>query len=342
MSPFLSSNEPHPSIGEPGRLSMLGVSGVSVNSDNSGPGLSADDLGARVSVRYRLLTGATDVIGDLDFLDADQLTIRRSDGSVVVIELSSVVAARVIGPSLLSARELEAVSGRSVPVPDEAWLGQWWLRAGVGLGARGNSVRPLGDPGVPFDDALAFAVAWYGSRGLVPAVRVITAGRVDEELGRRGWIPDYQRSLQTATVASMRRRLIGVQDEVLLAPQPSTAWLGRYRDGTVPPTAAVALAAAPEVVFATIEAASPGAAIAIGRATVEKPWVGFAAIEVEPASRRRGYSRAVLAALVSWAAERGATRAYLEVTADNQPAMALYASLGFTEHYRYTYRTPPR
>jgi N-acetylglutamate synthase len=342
MSPFLSSSEPHPSIGEPGRLSMLGVSGVSVNSDNSGPGLSPDDVGARVSVRYRLLAGATDVIGDLDSLDADQLTIRRSDGSVVVIEAAAVVATRVIGPSLLSARELEAVSGRAVPVPDESWLGEWWLRAGAGLGARGNSVRPLGDPGVPFSDALARAVAWYGSRGLVPAVRVITAGSVDQELGRRGWIPDYQRSLQTATVASMQRRLVGVQDEVQLAPQPSTAWLGRYRDGTVPPTAAAALAAAPEVVFATIGSASGAAAIAIGRATVEKPWVGFAAIEVESASRRRGYSRAVMAALVSWAAERGATRAYLEVTADNQPAVALYASLGFTEHYRYTYRTPPQ
>ena len=47
-------------------------------------------------------------------------------------------------------------------------------------------------------------------------------------------------------------------------------------------------------------------------------------------------------ALVSWAAERGATRAYLEVTADNEPAVALYASLGFTEHYRYAYRTPHR
>jgi N-acetylglutamate synthase len=325
---------------------MLGVSGVSVNPGNSGLGSglgpSPDDVGARVSVRYRLLTGATDVVGDLASLDADQLAIRRADGSLVVIDRASVVAARVVGPSLLSARELEAVSGRAVPVPDESWLGQWWLRAGAGLGARGNSARPLGDPGAPFDDALALAVEWYDSRALVPAVRVITAGRVDEELGRRGWIPDYQRSLQTATVASMRRRLIGVRGEVELAPQPSTAWLGRYRDGTVSPTAALALAAAPEVVFATIGSDPAGAAIAIGRATVEKPWVGFAAIEVEPASRRRGYSRAVMAALVSWAAERGATRAYLEVTADNEPAVALYASLGFTEHYRYTYRTPPQ
>jgi len=141
----------------------------------------------------------------------------------------------------------------------------------------------------------------------------------------------------------MRRRLGGVRpDSVRLSAQASAAWLGRYRDGSVPPTAASVLADVPQVAFATITGGDPGApAVAIGRAAVEGPWVGIAAIEVDPASRRRGYSRAVMAALVDWAAPRGAVRGYLEVMADNQPALALYASLGFTEHYRYTYRTPP-
>jgi GNAT superfamily N-acetyltransferase len=330
---------------------MLGVSGVSVNPPGGfSPAISGafspDDVGARVSVRYRAADALTDVVGDLDSLDADQLAIRRSDGSRLVVALASIAACRVVGPSPLSARELEAVSGRAVPVPDESWLGQWWLRAAPGLGARGNSARPLGDPGLPFDDALTAAAAWYSERALVPTVRAITGSRVDSELGERGWIADDLRSLQTATVASMRRRLGGVRpDSVQLSAQPSAAWLGRYREGTVPPTAASVLADVPEVAFAMIPAADSGApgspAIAIGRATVEAPWVGFAAIEVDPASRRRGYSRAVMAALVEWAAPRGAVRGYLEVMADNQPAIALYASLGFTEHYRYTYRTPP-
>jgi N-acetylglutamate synthase len=327
---------------------MLGVSGVSVNppggfSSAISGAFSPDDVGARVSVRYRAADALTDVVGDLDSLDADQLAIRRSDGSRVVVALASVVACRVVGPSPLSARELEAVSGRAVPVPDESWLGQWWLRAAPGLGARGNSARPLGDPGLPFDDALTAAAAWYSERALVPTVRAISGSRVDSELGERGWIAAELRSLQTATVASMRRRLGGVRpDSVQLSAQPSAAWLGRYRDGTVPPTAASVLADVPQVAFATITGGDSGApAVAIGRATVEGPWVGIAAIEVDPASRRRGYSRAVMAALVDWAAERGAVRGYLEVMADNQPALALYASLAFTEHYRYTYRTPP-
>jgi N-acetylglutamate synthase len=74
---------------------------------------------------------------------------------------------------------------------------------------------------------------------------------------------------------------------------------------------------------------------------VEEPWVGFTAIEVDPLMRRQGHANAVMLALTEWAASRGAVRGWLEVLADNRAALALYASLGFTEHHRYTYRSPP-
>jgi ribosomal protein S18 acetylase RimI-like enzyme len=49
----------------------------------------------------------------------------------------------------------------------------------------------------------------------------------------------------------------------------------------------------------------------------------------------------VVAALLSWAAERGATTAYLQVRGDNPPALAVYDRLGFTTHHAYRYLTPP-
>ena len=102
------------------------------------------------------------------------------------------------------------------------------------------------------------------------------------------------------------------------------------------------LTGAPNVAFATIDAADQGAAaVAIGRAAVDPPWVGFAAIEVDPSMRRQGHALAVMSALTEWAASRGAVRAFLEVLADNAAALALYASLGFADHHRYTYRSPP-
>ncbi len=49
-----------------------------------------------------------------------------------------------------------------------------------------------------------------------------------------------------------------------------------------------------------------------------------------------------MAALLEWAAELGATTAYLQVLGDNGPALALYEGLGFTTHHAYAYLTPPR
>jgi len=331
---------------------MLGVPGVSTSSDNSSSELSADDVGARVSVRRRLLSGlpakATDVVGDLEFLDADQLAIRRSDGALVVIEAASVVAARVVGPSLLSARELEEVSGRSWPAPDEEWIGRWWLRSAGGFTARACSVRPLGDPGRPLDDALAYVVGWYGERGLPAMIRVVSGSNVSVELDRRGWSSLYPTVVQTVTVARLARLLAsrdvaGSSIAVEIAAAPSASWLLRYRGGSITPIALQVLTGVANVAFATIDAAGPGAAaVTIGRAAVDPPWVGFAAIEVDPLMRRQGHALAVMSALTKWAASRGAVRAFLEVLADNAAAPALYASLGFTEHHRYTYRSPPK
>jgi N-acetylglutamate synthase len=322
---------------------MLGVSGVSTNSSSE---LSPDDVGARVSVRYRLESGATDVVGDLEILDVDQLAIRRSDGSLAVISTAAVLAARVVGPSLLSARDLEEVSGRSWPAPDNEWLGRWWLRSAGGFTARACSVRPLGDPGVPFDDALAHVVRWYASRGLPAMIRAVDGSNVSVELDRRGWTSARKAVAQTVTVARLLRLLEGRRgagpSSVQIAAAPPQSWLMRYEGGAITAPGLRALTGASDVAFARIDGPDPAApAVAIGRATVESPWVGFTALEVDPLIRRQGHARAVMSGLTEWAASRGAVRAWLEVLADNHAALALYASLGFTEHHRYSYRSPP-
>ncbi len=45
--------------------------------------------------------------------------------------------------------------------------------------------------------------------------------------------------------------------------------------------------------------------------------------------------------LLGWAAERGATTAYLQAEGANEAALALYRRLGFVTHHTYRYLTPP-
>lgn len=53
-------------------------------------------------------------------------------------------------------------------------------------------------------------------------------------------------------------------------------------------------------------------------------------LAVAPPARGRGLGRALLQAVISRAAEQGASSLFLEVGADNPAALALYAGLGFT------------
>lgn len=54
-------------------------------------------------------------------------------------------------------------------------------------------------------------------------------------------------------------------------------------------------------------------------------------LATDPAARRAGRGRACLEAFEAEAQARGADRLFLEVAADNQAALALYRSEGFTE-----------
>lgn len=57
--------------------------------------------------------------------------------------------------------------------------------------------------------------------------------------------------------------------------------------------------------------------------------------------RGKGYGFDIVRSALKWARLRGAKRAWLQVEAENEPAVGLYRKLGFRECYRYHYRRPP-
>ena len=58
--------------------------------------------------------------------------------------------------------------------------------------------------------------------------------------------------------------------------------------------------------------------------------------------RGRGFARRAVLSALKWAHSRGARLGWLQVEADNAAAIHLYASLGFSELYRYHYRQPSK
>ncbi len=90
---------------------------------------------------------------------------------------------------------------------------------------------------------------------------------------------------------------------------------------------------APEQVFLSLRDA--GRTVAVARGSLSEGWAGVTAVEVAEDYRRRGLPRLLLAEISRWAAERGATSAFLQAAAANGPAHTLYLSAGLTVHQRY-------
>ena len=81
-----------------------------------------------------------------------------------------------------------------------------------------------------------------------------------------------------------------------------------------------------------------GQPAACGMAVLQGELLGYFSIYTRPSARRRGYGRAVMAALSQWGLERGAQVGYLQVEGDNVPAQAMYKEMGFGRLYGYKYR----
>ena len=281
------------------------------------------------------------------------LVITRKNGESVRVEESSLVAGKVVPPAPARRRgpaasyaELAQVAARAWRPVESELLGGWELRAASGFTRRANSVLPLGDPGVPLDEALSTVRRWYGDRGLPAYIQTATGAEGGQELlcaelERRGWVREVTAELWTGALAPLADR--AEAGDVVLAREADEAWLARSRRKGVSEVALKVLGSGPSVWFATVAGAPGGAPAAIGRCVVDGRWAGFAAVEVDPGQRRKGLATTVMAALARRALDEGASAAWLQVEEDNAGARALYARLGFSAHHAYHhYREPAR
>ncbi|MFH8443824.1 GNAT family N-acetyltransferase [Streptomyces sp. NPDC018026] len=325
--------------------------------------ITTADVGKRVSVRRLSEAGVagekfTDTVGVLTSWTDGVLLITRKSGESVRVAESALVAGKVVpaaparrrGPAA-SYEELVRVAARSWRPVESERLGGWELRAAGGFTRRANSVLPLGDPGLPLDEALTAVRRWYGERGLPAYVQTSTGAAGTQELlcaelERRGWVREVTAEVWTGPLAPVADLAEGTG--VVLSREADETWLARYQRKGVSEVALRVLESGPSVWFATVPRAEgpggtdgAGGVAAIGRCVVDGRWASFAAVEVDPAQRRRGLATAVMAALARRALDEGASAAWLQVETDNAGARALYAGMGFAAHHAYHhYREP--
>lgn len=216
----------------------------------------------------------------------------------------------------------------------------WLVRFHHGYSKRANSVTPLYGPRLDVETKIERCEALYAARGLPTIFRLTPLAQpsdLDERLEARRYrrldttlvrvLDLTTRSSLTKASLSMRELRYDVWSEVYSG----------FQD-TVLPAAhrAIVHASLGPVYLGGLEVA--GRIVASGLAMVEAPYVGLFNIITDPALRGRGYGGGLVQGLLGWAQNQGATVAYLQVLADNDPAKRLYDKLGFEELYRYWYR----
>ena len=80
-----------------------------------------------------------------------------------------------------------------------------------------------------------------------------------------------------------------------------------------------------------------GRPVAAGTAMLDDGLAGVYSMATAATQRGRGIASALLARLLTWAWERGAAHAYLQVDAANAPALGVYRKFGFATAYTYHY-----
>ncbi|AQU66705.1 GNAT family N-acetyltransferase [Streptomyces niveus] len=313
------------------------------------------DVGKRVSVRR--LTGAddgaekfTDTVGVLTSWDDGVVLVTRRTGETVRIAESTLVAGKVVpaaparrrGPAA-SFRELTRVAARAwQPVEREA-LGEWELRASGGFTRRANSALPLGEPGMPLDEALGRVRRWYERRDLPAYIQTATGAEGTQELlcaelESRDWLREVTAQMRIGALAPLADGPRGADPasaHVRLERGVGEAWLRRYQRFEEPgPHVLSVLGGGPSVWFASVDG-DDGVPAAIGRCVIDGRWAGFMAVEVDPGRRRQGLASTVMRALAGRALDEGASAAWLQVESDNDAARALYDGMGFTTHHLY-------
>jgi len=289
----------------------------------------------------------TDALGELVELTETDLTIATDKGTLrvplrEVHRAKRVPAAR--RPPAADVVALELAANDAWPAPIQARLGRWILRAGQNWTGRANSALAVGDPDRTLEEAIDAVEVWYGERGQQPLINapMPLAAPVNAALDARGWTARPLTLVQTAPVGPLTR--IAARPDlppVELADSASDDWFAMVADhkGALPETAVRIVTGVPDLVFVHVRDAD-GDLVAIARGTVTGPdrWLGISLLQTAPAVRRRGFGLHMLRGLAQWAAQRGSSRAYLQVEERNAAAVALYGKAGFGTHHTYLTR----
>lgn len=242
-----------------------------------------------------------------------------------------------------SVKMLEQAGFASWPATQVVDDGTWQIRLAPALPyKRTNSINCLDrTDGKEAERRLASAIECFDAAGVKPTLRStpLTPPELIEASSTKDWSRPYSESL--VLTAHLQSDFNSGAFDVFDEPVPE--WIANYKtltmDRDINGTAITTTLNAIKKPVRFFQIASPDQCLGVAVSVVQGTLVGLFGLAVAKPARRTGLGRALSHAALAWGAKQGASTAWLQVEADNRPARQLYQALGFTERYRYAYRS---
>jgi len=222
----------------------------------------------------------------------------------------------------------------------------WLLRVSPGKAKRARSVNAHFGSTLSLAQKIPYCERIYAERGLPILFRItpfLQPPNLETELAARGYeafettqvqLTRLDRPPETPTVADV--------DFVTPTPAAFAEAVGELQEATSAQRAAYLerMIHTPLTTRAVV-ALMGGRPVGTGTVMLEDGLAGVFTMGTASDVRARGIATGILATMLGWAWEHGATQAYLQVSADNHRAISVYRKFGFVDAYTYHYRGRP-
>lgn len=242
---------------------------------------------------------------------------------------------------LVVALEEAALSG--LPALKTEFFDGWIVRMSAGYSRRGNCVVPLYRSRAPLQEKLAHCEDAYSRASLPCLFKIFPAcqpGDLDEKLA----LLQYSRDADTLVLTKPLETSSDCSSSISLYESATDEWLetwGRLSHSGQHSEILRSLLNAISTPQAYVIARTGGKPVGCARAVFSGSIMGLFDLLVDTEYRGQGFGRGLIEARLKWGFDQGARLAYLQVMANNEPALALQRKYGFRESYRYWYRVHP-
>ncbi|MFN0184007.1 MAG: GNAT family N-acetyltransferase [Aquabacterium sp.] len=228
---------------------------------------------------------------------------------------------------------------------EQVWMDGWLVRTCPGKAKRARCINAVAPGRLPMAAKLERAREVFRQAGLPMVVRLTPFSQppgLDELLADQGMSAlDDTRVMVLRDPARLPAAGLPAgwtcREEVPAAYARTVgAWRGSPDDQVRAHVGRVTAAPVPHRALVLCDVS--GQALCGGQYVREGDLVGLYDIFTAATQRGRGLARRLCQLLLQAAAKEGAQTAYLQVEADNAPARAVYAGLGFIDSYSYRYR----